>query len=300
MDIPVTYRPANLASSGPEPTGVNLLNNAAAQYYARYLMKRAISAVKLTLPEDWPENYVAYTLFGYGFGAVLRSERYGVIFQGGTCGQRDVYYQPVYFLTANPLLENRPRRIGKECALIKLQPDFCGINDIVQTYAARLALAYQAWVMNTQNSKFSYVFAADNKANAHTFDTVFDAVQSGKPAVVTGNGLLDKEGKPRWLMFNQHIREAYIAPEISEDMRRVMNDFDSFVGIPSANTDKRERLIVDEVNANNVETDTLIDLWVQTLNEGFEKANQMYGLNLKAEKKYKMEVTQNAETNNQT
>jgi hypothetical protein len=45
---------------------------------------------------------------------------------------------------------------------------------------------------------------------------------------------------------------------------------------------------VDQVNANNVETDTLLDLMVLTLNEGMEKANRRFGLQLKAEKKYPM------------
>ena len=68
-----------------------------------------------------------------------------------------------------------------------------------------------------------------------------------------------------------------------------MNEFDSFVGIPSnPESGKKERQIVDEVNANNVETDTLLDLFVNSLNIGFEEANAMYSLSLKAEKKYDM------------
>lgn len=38
--------------------------------------------------------------------------------------------------------------------------------------------------------------------------------------------------------------------------------FDTDIGIPNANTDKRERLITDEVNSNNAETLSKCALWL--------------------------------------
>ena len=52
--------------------------------------------------------------------------------------------------------------------------------------------------------------------------------------------------------------------------------FDTEIGIPNANTDKRERLISDEVNANNVETATRCELWMETIRTGLDKANAMF------------------------
>lgn len=289
MDVPIMYRCNNLATASHSPAGVHTRDNATEQFYARYLMKRAISAIKLTLPEDWAENYVQYTLFARGFGAVLSIPRYGVIFQGGNLYGRSVYYQPTRFITANPLFETPTNgwAIHKDCALVQLQPDFSGIADIVETYATRLALAYEAWQLNTQNSKLAYVIGAGGSAQAKTFEALFDKIQAGVPAVAAGNGVFSKDGKPLWSTFANDLRQNYVAPLMSEDMRSIMNEFDSFVGIPSnPESGKKERQIVDEVNANNVETDTLLDLFVSSLNIGFEEANAMYGLSLKAEKKY--------------
>ena len=56
--------------------------------------------------------------------------------------------------------------------------------------------------------------------------------------------------------------------------------FDTEVGIPNANTDKRERLITDEVNANNFETKSKCALWLESLKQGCREANEMFGLNL--------------------
>lgn len=290
MDVPVTYRAMNLATATPTPSSITLLDNATAQFYMRYLMKRAIAAVKFTIPAEWAQNYFKYIMFGRGFGAVLNYPGLGVIFQGVTLAGRDLYYQPKRALLCNPVLENRSLRIGKDCAIIKLQPDYSGFNDIVATYSNRLALAYEAWNLNTQNSKLAYVAGFKDKASAKTFQQLFDDVQAGNPAVVSGKNLFDEQGKPLWTVFAQDLRQNYIAPDISADMRNILNEFDSFVGIPN-NPDygKKERSIVDEVNANNVETDTILDLAIKTLNEDFAIANEMFGLNLKAEKRYKLE-----------
>ena len=289
MDVPILFRAQNLAVAAQSPAGVQTVNNATAAFYARYLMKRAISAVVLDLPEDWDKDYVAYSLFGWGFGIVCKVPRYGVIFQACSLYGRNVYYQPTRAMTANPLFQNPPDGwiLGKNCELVKLQPDFSSFMDIVTTYAARLALAYEAWQMNTQNSKLAYVIGVDKKAESATFEKLFDKIQQGTPAVAAGQNLFDKDGKPKWTLFSSEMGRNYVAPEMSEDMRRIMSEFDSFVGIPSnPNSGKKERQIVDEVNANNVETDTIIDLVVRTLNDGFSRVNKMFDLNCRASKKY--------------
>lgn len=71
--------------------------------------------------------------------------------------------------------------------------------------------------------------------------------------------------------------------------------FDTAIGIPNANTDKKERLITDEVNANNTETRTLADLWLETLNTGVKQTNDMFGTNITV--KWREEVNQNERYN---
>ena len=63
-------------------------------------------------------------------------------------------------------------------------------------------------------------------------------------------------------------------------MRKIEAEFDTEIGIPNANTDKAERLITDEVNANNVETATRCELWLESIKKGVDKANSMFGLSI--------------------
>ena len=70
-------------------------------------------------------------------------------------------------------------------------------------------------------------------------------------------------------------------------MRTITNDFDSFIGIPSTNTQKKARLNVDEVNANNVETETLADVMFETMQDSIKKIRKMFpDLELSVTKNY--------------
>ena len=68
--------------------------------------------------------------------------------------------------------------------------------------------------------------------------------------------------------------------------------FDTEIGIPNANTDKRERLVTDEVNANNVETASRCEMWLESIKAGMEKANNMFGLSLDVDWRVKPDTQQ--------
>ena len=68
--------------------------------------------------------------------------------------------------------------------------------------------------------------------------------------------------------------------DLLSDLRKIEAMFATEVGIPNANTDKKERLITDEVNANNFETRSKCELWLEELKKGCEEANNMFGLDL--------------------
>lgn len=60
-----------------------------------------------------------------------------------------------------------------------------------------------------------------------------------------------------------------------------MNDFDSICGKNSnANSDKKERLLVDEVNANNETTEANIDAVLRYLQWGLDQVNEHFGVNI--------------------
>ena len=76
------------------------------------------------------------------------------------------------------------------------------------------------------------------------------------------------------------IQSSIIADALLSDLRKIEAMFDTDIGIPNSNTDKKERLITDEVNSNNVETASKCAMWLDELKKGCKKANDLFGLSL--------------------
>ena len=173
--------------------------------------------------------------------------------------------------------------------MIKLSPDYGVIYDLVSYYADLMAIASEALGVNMLNSKLAYVFAAADKSSAESFKKLFDKVASGEPAAVIDKNLLTDDGSPTWQYFAQRIKENFIASDLLLVLRQIEAEFDTVIGIPNANTDKRERLITDEVNANNIETQSRARLWLDTIRADLEKVNNMFGLNVGVDFRFKAE-----------
>ena len=280
MDKGITYDYINLYNASRSPSTVHVKNSRLRNYFRKYLMQKAISVFKWQLPDEWDKDYFLYTLYGMGFIAILDTDRYGVICQQCAPGGYNLYYRPSYVIVTNPLLPTLTLNIDRDCVLVKLQPDYSSICDIVGYYADQLALASEAMGVNLLNTKSGIVFGAESKAQAEAYKKMFDNLSEGDPATVIGKNLLNDDGSPSWFPFVASVKESYVTSDILSDMRKIEAMFETDIGIPNANTDKRERLISDEVNANNVETATRCELWLETVRKEFEKANAMFGLNL--------------------
>jgi len=281
MKLPIMYDYANAQMSQVQPGTIHCHDNELVNFYARYLMQEALSVYQFELPKEWADNYFKYVLLCMGYIAIVKTDKFGVIPQGCGLYGYNVFYQPTHAIIANPLLRGNIRpRIGKECAIIRLQPNYCGIIDIVYHYANLMACAAETTSVNLINSKFSYVFFAENKAQAETMKKLFDNFSSGQPATVTDKNLLTDDGKPKWQLFTQNVQQSYIADRSLQTIRRLHELFCNEIGIPNTNEDKAERLLTDEVNANNIETIAKATMWQEEMQRGMDVANEMFGLNL--------------------
>ena len=294
VNPPFDYQTLNYYNASRSPSTVHVKNTRLRRYFRKYLFQKAISVFKWDIPEDWDKDYFLYTLYGMGYIAIIDTDQYGVICQGGALGGYNLYYRPSYIIITNPLLKKSiTANLDKDCALIKLQPDYSSIMDIVGYYADQMALASESLGINLLNVKSGTVFGANNKAQAESYKKMYDTLSDGDPAIVIDKTLLDDQGKPTWFPFTQDIKQSYVVSDILSDMRKIEAMFDTDIGIPNANTDKKERLITDEVNANNIETATRCELWLETLRKGIDKANEKFNLSLSVDWRVKPDYSNN-------
>ena len=309
MSVPIYYDYATQLENVLIPGAVkNNVENLTTRFYTDYLIKRAMSVLKFgNIPDGWDINYFLYTLYIRGFLIVFDSPTFGVIPQECTLSGYNIYYAPTTAYVANPALpttevggywlaekynKKRYPAIKGTAILIRLQPNYKGLLDVCSITAQRLAYLHSAFMSNAANAKFAQVFGTDDKNIAAAFKAMIDDIQAGNLAVAVDKNLFNPiDGKPRWAQFVQNLQQNYIGTQLLEDIRAVMNDFDNFVGIPSTNYNKKAHMTVAEIGANDVETESLVDLMLDTVKQGIAKVNSAYGLDITVDKRYKQEVT---------
>ena len=265
-----------------KPSTVHSQDNAIAWYFRRYLIQKILSVYEFDgIPETWSKDYFLYTLFCWGFVAIVETDKFGVIPQHCSLFGYDVFYRPTHVTIANPLLRGilQPR-IGVDCELIKMQPDYGSCVDIVSYYADLLALASESLAVNIVNSKLAYVFACDNKTVAESFKKMYDKLNEGNPAVFADSKLFDESGEPLWTTFQNNLKQNYVAGDMLNDMLKIDARFCTEIGIPNVNMAKNSGVTDNEVEANNIDTKSKVSLWLETMSEGFDKVNEMFDLNL--------------------
>ena len=285
--VPYYYDYINTLDSSVQPANQHVLNTQTGRFYQRYLLKKALAVFNWKLPEWWDENYFLYILYCRGYLAVFDTDQFGVIPQ--ECGLQgyNVFYRPTDAVIANPLLPGIQRkRIDSDCVLMQLQPDYTGILDLCAHYAEKMSLASSAINQNLWHTRIATVFFAGSDAEQQSVKKAYDRMTSGDPMVVVHKNLRDADGNLKYEVFNRDVKSSYVISDLIADLRKIEAEFDTRVGIPNANTDKRERLITDEVNANNVETTILSDLWMDSIQDGIKKVKDMFGLEISCERRY--------------
>lgn len=278
---PYSYDFINQVNGTITPSTMHVQDSLLTAFFRKYLLQKVLSVYEWKMPETWSKDYFLYTLFGWGYLAIVNTNKYGIIPQ--QCGLQgfDIFYRPTNAVITNPLLNGiLTPKIDKQCVIIKVQPDYSSVMDIVNYYASMMALSAETACVNLTNSKLSYVFAAEGKAAAESLKKLYDNISSGEPAVVVDEKLFRQDGSPRWQAFNQNVGQNYIVSEILTDLRKWENMFNTDIGIANANTDKKERLVVAEVEANNEETTSKASLWLEQMQEACAKARNMFGIEL--------------------
>ena len=304
---PLSYSQINAIEGCYTPSMVKSLNNQVFVLWERALFQRAASVIDFkNLPDRWSGgvfDFFIYCLYRNGFiGVTNKVENRGLIFQPGTLTGYDIYYQPTEFMFANPTLKTSQRlKIGEECELIKLTPDFMGVWDIISYYAEKLAVLDNALNMSLINNKFAFMLAAKNKQASEAFKKMIDKVNSGEPAVIYDMKLVNDsqdKSEPWQLWSRDHMKENYLTTMQLQDFNTILHNFDKEIGIPTIPVEKKERMITDEANSTVIDAISRSEIWLKTLKSSLKNVNDMYGLNIEVERTYKEEVTSNAVEDN--
>lgn len=255
-------------------------NSTSFWFYVRALFRKAMSIYELSgVPEEWDLDYFMSVLFSQGFLTITDTAMGVLPLKCGISGI-NVFNHPTTVIIANPVLGNLNRTIDEDCVLVKLSYDYRGLMDIVYRYATMLAECDNSISVNLMNSKVAFIGLVESKAQANSMKLMYDKISSGEPAVFVKGSQINGDQ----ILYN-HVKENFIASDIQILKRKIMSEFLTEIGVNNANTDKRERLTDNEVEANDSEIQLNAGYWLEQIRDGLNKANKMFGLNLAIELK---------------
>lgn len=259
------------------PKDVEAQINTSTIFYKERMLRKIFELFSFTVPEDWDLDYFRQHLFLDGYVGVTDTAL-GILALKCAASGYNVFERPTKLIFANPVLGNFDRVIGTDCEVIRLQYNWLGIVPILDKYAYLLAMCDSAVSVNLMNSKVAFIATAEGKAAAETIKTAYQQISEGNPFVCMSK---DSVESISWELLN--VKNTFIGNDVSLLKQTIWNEFLTEIGIPNFNRDKRERMITDEVNANNTETAFSMSHWLETIRSGMDRSNKMFGLDLRVE-----------------
>lgn len=245
-------------------------------YYVDSLFRKAMSIYQLdNIPDNWDKDYLMSKILHNGFICVTDTALGVIPLECGISGV-NVFNHPTTVNIANPVLGSLERIIDEDCIVIKMSHEYrAAVMPIIFKYAYMLAECDSSISVNLMNSKVTFIGFVNSKSQAMTMRAMYQKISEGEPAVFVKSDQINGDQ----ILYN-HVKENFVAGDIQILKKKIMSEFLTEIGVNNANTDKRERLTDNEVEANDQEIQLNAGYWLDNIKEGFDAVNKKYNLNI--------------------
>lgn len=262
-------------------------------YWTRSLYQRLTALINIKntpafpdQPYTWDVDALKYQLFASGYACVIMSKTYGLVPQPATLTGFGLQYQPTSSVLNSPYFQiPEPLKIGLDCQLIKLTPDYTGVFDIVTKYAAELKELDVSLKSAVRNARLGYAMIADSDKTARTLRNVGEKIANGDDVIIdeklTKRNISGDMSLP-WYLFNRDVKQSYIVGDLLDARRSTLVDFYREIGVRMLD-DKKERMLTAEVAAGQAETFIRSEVWAEALKSSVERLNRGAGTNILVE-----------------
>jgi hypothetical protein len=146
-------------------------------------------------------------------------------------------------------------------------------DNSVVLFASRLTEAERTIDTNIKAQKTPVLIRCDDKDRL-TMKNLYRDYEGNEPFILGGKSL-NLDG-----LKVLKTDAPFVADKLQNYKHEIWNEALTFFGVNNANSDKRERLITDEVNANNEVISINAQAMLLTRLEACEKINKLYGLDV--------------------
>lgn len=227
------------------------------------------------LPDSVSERFLNMSLYFYGQAAFFFDPELGYMCLPCTVQEYNSYYEPTVVRAYSFKIE---RQLGPgEFVFIRNTPTCSPTAFAVWTYTKRMVSVLRTIDTTLFLMKKPYFLLCEEKQR-QTFLNLFKKVGDNEVLILGSKNWGDD--------FNGLTK---IDTGVNNDLEKLWESYDKIehillnvIGIQNADNEKQERLLVDEVNANNMLTDMSMESTLKELSEACARIKQIFGLDISA------------------
>lgn len=229
--------------------------------------------------EGFPDNkgvgvdteYLEETLHENGLMAFVDDEKLGFIVLKANGTNQNIYGKATdYILTG---VNYNKRYNIDDIVLIKNNKLLTSTFDVLREYAEKITDVQLTIDILINSHKSPYILIGDRKTIL-SLKTAFKKIKNNEPLIIVDNGLnIDN-------LKTILTETPYIIDKLSDYKNTLYNEVMAFLGIDNMGVDKKERVIVDEVNANNDFINQNIDIMLSSRKKAAIEISKKTGYNI--------------------
>lgn len=271
-----------------------LLNNRTYLQYYNRLLELAINMYEWkNLPPSIDERFLELTLFSDGMAVYFRDEILGdLCLQCMIGGNLDVYRIPI---RRTAYATNGYQAELDNTNSVIIFNNYTHTNSMldVEMYARRLYEIERTIDVNVKAQKTPLVIRATENQRL-TLKNMYMQYDGNEPFIF-GDKNLDMDG-----IKVLKTDAPYVADKLNILKRQIWNEALTYLGIENSNTEKKERLVSDEVTTNlgGVEAQRFCRL--NARRQAVKAINEMFGLNISVDFRQETQTVTRKENGNET
>lgn len=250
------------------------MNNRTYVHYYERMRLLAISMYSWEgLPDTISKRFIENNLFDMGRLAFWKHPSYGYIVTKCTpSSELNLYDEPTsYFCYSNNGIQENV--LAKDCVIIRNNMMEIPTYFLIELFCTRLYNIERTIDVNVNQQK-TPVLITCSESQKLTMKNFYMKVDGNEP-VIWGNDKLNVDGIK---VFKTDA--PYIADKLEDLKEKKWNQCLSMLGINNANTNKKERLITNEVDANNQLIDLEAETFLLTRKFACEEIKQKFNLDI--------------------
>lgn len=260
-----------------------MANNMAFSYYFYKLMLIARSLFQWEqLPNNMDERWIERYLFNSGKCIFYKDPAMGFMVAGfGQEGSVNCYGDPttVYPVAENYVYNGKQLINGENCYVIRNNDLMLPTFPTIRHYSYKLTNIDRAIDVNIEAVKTPIIVRCSDKQRL-SLKNAINQRRDNEPVIWTSDNANIGD-----MVATLETKAPVVFPQLQTQKHMILNEVFTDLGINNANMDKKERMVANEVSANDEQVKASEDVMLKVREEACKQINRIFGTEISVKRR---------------